>query len=55
IWLQRITTKQPTDDQIEVAIASLLAALDEGERSAVEARGSIAPGALAAELNIEPA
>ncbi|MFH2021485.1 MAG: DUF1385 domain-containing protein [archaeon] len=27
LWLQRITTKQPTDDMVEVAIASLKAAL----------------------------
>jgi uncharacterized protein YqhQ len=46
IWLQRLTTREPTDDQVEVAIASLLAALDEDERTAVEARGAVAPGAL---------
>jgi uncharacterized protein YqhQ len=46
IWLQRLTTREPTDDQVEVAIASLLAALDEDERAAVEARGPVAPGAL---------
>ena len=50
IWLQAITTKEPTDDQVEVAIASLLAALDESERSDVEDRGAIAAGALAVEL-----
>jgi uncharacterized protein YqhQ len=46
IWLQRLTTREPTDDQVEVAIASLLAALDEDERRDVESRGPIAPGAL---------
>ncbi|MBT8212518.1 MAG: DUF1385 domain-containing protein [Acidimicrobiia bacterium] len=53
MWLQAITTKQPTDDQIEVAIASLLAALDDEERSSVESRGAIAPGALAVEFDLE--
>lgn len=46
IWLQRLTTREPTDDQVEVAIASLLAAFDEDERADVERRGPIAPGAL---------
>lgn len=46
IWLQRLTTSEPSDDQVEVAVASLLAALDPDERDAVEARGPIAPGAL---------
>lgn len=46
IWLQRLTTREPTDDQVEVAIASLLAALDGEERADVERRGAIAPGAL---------
>ena len=27
LWIQRLTTKEPTDDQIEVAIISLKAAL----------------------------
>lgn len=46
IWLQRLTTREPTDDQVEVAIASLLAALSDDERREVEERGPIAPGAL---------
>lgn len=49
IWLQRLTTAQPDTDQVEVAVASLLAALDDEERRAVEARGPIIPGALAYE------
>ena len=49
IWLQRLTTRQPEDDQVEVAVASLLAALADEERSEVEARGPVAPGALGAE------
>jgi uncharacterized protein YqhQ len=50
IWLQRLTTREPTDDMVEVAVASLLAALTDDERVAVEARGPIAPGATAAEV-----
>ena len=46
IWLQRLTTREPTDDQAEVAIAALLAALDDEERSEVDRRGPVAPGAL---------
>lgn len=46
IWLQRLTTREPDDDQVEVAVASLLAALDADERAGVEGRGPIAPGAL---------
>ena len=49
IWLQRLTTGEPSDDMVEVAVASLLAALTDDERRAVEARGPIAPGAAAAE------
>ncbi|MDQ3782308.1 MAG: DUF1385 domain-containing protein, partial [Actinomycetota bacterium] len=48
IWLQGITTERPTPDQIEVAIASLLAALTVEERIEVDARGPVAVGALAA-------
>ena len=46
IWLQSITTREPEDDQVEVAITSLLAALDDSERAEVEARGPIAEAAL---------
>ena len=49
IWLQRLTTREPDDEQVEVAIASLLAALDDDERGEVESRGPIAPGALQVE------
>lgn len=49
MWLQAITTKEPTDDQVEVAIASLLAALDDQELGDVNARGPVAAGALAIE------
>jgi len=49
IWLQRITTKEPSDDMVEVAVASLLAALSDEEIADVEQRGPIVAGALAAE------
>ncbi|MEE8485047.1 MAG: DUF1385 domain-containing protein [Acidimicrobiia bacterium] len=51
IWVQAITTKEPSDDQVEVAVASLLAALDPAEVEVVESRGAIVPGALAAEVD----
>lgn len=35
LWLQMITTKQPTDDQIEVAIRAFEAVLPEAERARV--------------------
>jgi uncharacterized protein YqhQ len=53
IWLQAITTKEPEDSMVEVAVASLMAALSEEEADAVHARGSIAPGAVAVELNLD--
>jgi uncharacterized protein YqhQ len=49
IWLQRITTKEPSDDMVEVAVASLLAALTDEEAAAVVERGPVAAGALTAE------
>jgi len=49
MWLQALTTRQPEGDQVEVAVASLLAALDPAERESVEARGPIVAGALGAE------
>ena len=49
IWLQRITTKEPSDDMVEVAVTSLLAALSEEESAAVAERGPIVAAALAAE------
>jgi len=49
IWLQRLTTRQPDDGQVEVAVASLLAALTEEEVARVSERGPITPGALAVE------
>jgi uncharacterized protein YqhQ len=49
LWLQALTTGQPEDDQVEVAVASLLASLDPAEREGVEGRGPIVAGALEAE------
>ena len=51
IWIQAITTKEPDDDQVEVAVASLLAALDEDAVNEVKQRGPVVAGALAAEYN----
>jgi len=48
IWLQAITTKEPEDDMVTVAVASLLAALTDEAVVEVEGRGAIADGALAA-------
>ena len=53
IWLQAVTTKEPDDRQVEVAIASLLAALDDDERSEVEARGPIPQAALDVVVDVE--
>ncbi|MCP4306332.1 MAG: DUF1385 domain-containing protein [bacterium] len=53
IWLQRITTKEPSDDMVEVAVASLLAALSEEEVAGVEERGPIVAAALAAEREVQ--
>jgi uncharacterized protein YqhQ len=51
MWLQRITTKVPDDSQVEVAVASLLAALTDEERGEVEERGPVAAGALLVEYD----
>jgi uncharacterized protein YqhQ len=52
MWIQSITTKEPDDDQVEVAVASLLAALDEDAVNEVKQRGPIVAAALAAEYNL---
>jgi len=52
LWIQSITTKEPSDDQVEVAIVSLLAALEPDEVAAVKERGAIAPAALVAEYDL---
>jgi uncharacterized protein YqhQ len=55
IWLQAITTKEPDDKMVEVAVASLLGALTEDEVVALKERGPVAPGALAAEVDVPEA
>jgi uncharacterized protein YqhQ len=52
IWIQSITTKEPSDDQVEVAVASLLAALEPAEVELVKERGAVVPAALAAEFHL---
>jgi uncharacterized protein YqhQ len=52
MWIQAITTKEPDDDQVTVAVVSLLAALDAGAVEEVKARGPVAPGALVAEFDL---
>ena len=52
MWIQSITTKEPDDSQVEVAIASLLAALDPEDIDDVRERGAIDPRALAAEFDL---
>ena len=49
IWLQLITTREPSDDMVEVAVASLLTALSTEEHEEVSARGPVVAAALAAE------
>ncbi len=52
IWIQSITTKEPDDGQVHVAVASLLAALGDEAVEEVKARGAIEPAALAAEFDL---
>jgi uncharacterized protein YqhQ len=51
LWLQRLTTGEPEDDLVEVAVASLLAALDDEARDEVVSRGGIPTIALEAEVS----
>jgi len=48
IWLQKLTTNQPSPDQIEVAITALLSALDASERTRLLATDSIPASAARA-------
>lgn len=43
IWLQKLTTNQPTADQIEVAMVSLLSAVDDSESDRLMSTGMIPP------------
>jgi len=51
IWIQSITTNEPDDHQVEVAVASLLAALDPESVAEVRERGAIASGALTVHID----
>jgi uncharacterized protein YqhQ len=53
MWIQSITTKEPDDDQVEVAVASLLAALDNDAVNEVKQRGPVVAAALAAEYDLD--
>jgi uncharacterized protein YqhQ len=53
MWIQSITTKEPDDDQVEVAVASLLAALDDTAVNEVKQRGPVVAAALAAEYDLD--
>lgn len=46
IWLQKLTTRVPDQDQIEVAISSLVVALDEANYDEVVGRGGLPDTAL---------
>ena len=48
LWLQRLTTGTPDPDQIEVAVTSLLSALEDDHVADVIARGDLPDAALAA-------
>lgn len=48
LWLQRLTTRVPQLDQIEVAVASMLSSLEEEQVEEVLTRGPVPDAALAA-------
>lgn len=48
LWLQKLTTRVPEDDQIEVAVASLLSSLEPPQVDEVLSRGPVPDAALAA-------
>jgi uncharacterized protein YqhQ len=48
LWLQRLTTRVPEEDQIEVAVASLLSSLEAEQVEEILARGPVPEAALAA-------
>jgi uncharacterized protein YqhQ len=52
IWLQGLTTRPPDDDQIEVAISSLVVALDDESVQEVFSRGDVPEQALEARLSL---
>ena len=50
LWLQKLTTGEPEDDLVEVAVASLLAALDDDARAEAVGRGGIPQSSIDAEV-----
>jgi uncharacterized protein YqhQ len=46
IWLQKLTTSVPAEDQIEVAISSLVVALDDEQFAEVSSRGGLPSSAV---------
>jgi hypothetical protein len=46
LWLQKLTTSVPADDQIDVAISSLVVALDEEQFEEVSSRGELPATAI---------
>lgn len=48
MWLQKLTTGRPAEDQIEVAIASMVTALDDETVANVRMRGPVPESALSA-------
>lgn len=48
MWLQKLTTSMPDDSQIEIAMASLVCALDDDTLQAVRERGPLPAAVLAA-------
>ncbi|MFP4073207.1 MAG: DUF1385 domain-containing protein, partial [Actinomycetota bacterium] len=46
IWLQKLTTSDPAPDQIEVAISSLVVALNDEQFADVSSRGGLPPSAI---------
>lgn len=51
LWLQKLTTGEPDDDQVEVAIASLLQAVDEETRIEILGRGPVPAASLDVEFD----
>ena len=53
MWIQAITTNEPSDDQVEVAVTSLIAALSEAAVDEVKQRGPVVAAALSAEYDVD--
>jgi uncharacterized protein YqhQ len=52
LWLQKLTTRVPDDDQIEVAISSLIVAVADEVFEEVGARGGVPPAAIQARYKV---